>query len=271
MNTQKLYKILTNLPATKKMPALFIGHGSPMNAIQDNVFSRTWRDLGKWLPYPNAILSISAHWITPKETKVTIMTSPKTIHDFYGFPESLFLQQYPAPGAVDYASHTIELMQKSHVKSDHEWGLDHGTWSVLIQMYPKADIPVYQLSLDYSRPPVYHYEIAKDLKKLREKGVLIIGSGNMVHNLRMMHMNRDPYDWAIEFDRMITGYINNRDFHSAAHFQDLGNLAKMAHPTHDHYLPLMYILALAEEHSNIIYFNEGFDLSSVSMKSFVVI
>lgn len=271
MNTQKLFGILHDLPASAPMPALFIGHGSPMNAIEDNTFSQTWRELGKRLPIPQAILSISAHWITPGEIKVTAMDSPRTIHDFYGFPEELFRQTYPSPGAPDFARDTIEIVKKAHIHEDQEWGLDHGTWSVLQQMYPEANIPVYQLSLDYSKPPAYHYELAQELKALREKGVLIIGSGNLVHNLRTLQMNHSPYDWAIEFDSTITGFIDDRNFMGAVNFLELGNLARLAHPTHDHYLPLIYSLALADSSSQITYFNEDFDLASISMKSFIVL
>jgi len=270
MDSHKLYDILKSFPASGKMPALFIGHGNPMNAINKNKFSRSWIDLGKRLPKPNAILSISAHWITPGEIKVTAMESPKTIHDFYGFPEKLFQQEYPAPGATEYAAQTIDLIQRAHVQTDHNWGLDHGTWSVLLRMYPDANIPVFQLSLDYSKPPEYHYELARDLKTLRNKGVLIIGSGNMVHNLRTMRMDGEPYAWAIEFDQTITAFINDRDFKSAVEFQKLENLAGLAQPTHDHYLPLIYILALADNQSEIAFFNEDFDLSSISMRSFII-
>lgn len=271
MNTQQLYDKLKQFSSTDRMPAMFIGHGSPMNAIVKNKFNRTWREIGSQLPKPKAILSISAHWLTPGETRVTAMESPATIHDFYGFPEELYHQYYNAPGSPQFANKTIEIVRKAHLKKDYEWGLDHGTWSVLIQMFPEADIPVYQLSLDYSRPPEEHFEMAKDLQSLRDRGVLIIGSGNMVHNLQKMRMNAQPFNWAVEFDNKITGYISDRNFNQAVNFKNLGNLSKLAHPTHDHYLPLIYILAIADERSQIMYFNEDFDLSSISMKSFIVL
>ena len=162
----RIFEALKELPNTEKMPVLFIGHGSPMNAILDNVYSRSWKAIGQSLPKPKAILSVSAHWITSGVTKVTAMENPKTIHDFSGFPQTLFKQQYPAPGSPDFAQQTIELVQKTHILADDDWGLDHGTWSVLIQMYPDTEIPVYQLSLDYSKPPQYHYELAQELKIL---------------------------------------------------------------------------------------------------------
>ncbi len=270
MNTQQFYKTLQDLPSSDKMPVLFIGHGNPMNAIEDNSFSRTWKEIGRSMPVPKAILSVSAHWITPGETKVTIMDTPKTIHDFYGFPEELFQQTYPSPGAPEFAQQTIDIVKKVHIHPDNEWGLDHGTWSVLLKMFPNADIPVYQLSLDYSRPPEYHFELARELQNLREKGVLIIGSGNLVHNLRTIQFNQKPYDWAIEFDQTITKFIDNRDFKSAVEFLKMGNLARLAQPTHDHYLPLIYSLGQAIEQSEFTYFNEDFDLASISMKSFII-
>lgn len=271
MNTQQLYRRLLDLPDSSPMPVLFIGHGNPMNAIEDNVFSKTWAEIGQSLPQPKAILSVSAHWITPGEIKVTSMEKPRTIHDFYGFPNELFEQQYPAPGAPDLARETIEIIKKAHVDTDLKWGLDHGTWSVLLKMFPEANIPVYQLSLDYSMPPAWHYEIAGELQKLRKKGVLIIGSGNLVHNLHTIQFNHQAYDWAVEFDQKIAQFIDDRNYRDAVDFLKLGQLARLAQPTHDHYLPLIYSLGQADVQSEITYFNEGFDLASISMRSFVII
>lgn len=249
------------------MPVLFIGHGSPMNAIQDNAFSRTWKQLGTELPVPQAILSISAHWLTPGKTRVTLSEKPKTIHDFHGFPQPLFEAQYPAPGAVEQAQATIDLMHPYPVEGDHQWGLDHGTWSVLLPMFPQANIPVYQLSIDYTAAPEQLFALAAQLKALRRRGVLVIGSGNMVHNLRALRFDGGAYDWAAEFDTRVAELINKRDYEAIARFQQWGVLAQAAHPTHDHFLPLLYALALVDERDEPAYFNTSFDMGSVSMRS----
>lgn len=261
-----------NLAPSQRMPAMFIGHGSPMNAIEDNAYSKSWRDLGKKLQRPQAILSISAHWLT-KGTKVTGNSKPKTIHDFGGFPKALFDAQYPAPGSPEFAKATKELVTHSHLQTDDSWGLDHGTWSVLLPMFPAADIPVYQLSLDYDQPPVYHYEIGRQLNKLRDKGVLIIGSGNLVHNLRDIDWSggNKVYDWALEFDTKFTEWMDKRDHASVLNYQQLlGKTATMAHPSYDHLLPLFYILGLQQKNEHITYFNEKFDMASISMKSMII-
>lgn len=267
---QSIIEALKDLKNTDKMPTLFIGHGSPMNAIEDNNYRRSWEELGKILPKPKAILSISAHWITQGSTEVTAMEKPKTIHDFGGFPNELYQQQYPAPGAPNLANETIDLVNNPKVLPDLKWGLDHGTWSVLLPMYPKADIPVYQLSVDYSKSPQSHYDLAVQLKVLRDKGVLILGSGNIVHNLGTLNYSNRPYDWAIEFDSKIKSYIDNSNHEGVINFQNLGSVAKMAHPSYDHFLPLLYILALQEKNESVNYFNESFDLSSISMRSLVI-
>jgi 4,5-DOPA dioxygenase extradiol len=262
-----LAKDLGEMKNTDRMPVLFVGHGSPMNAIEDNKYSRTWKDLGSSLPAPSAVLSVSAHWISNGTTKVTAMDRPQTIHDFGGFPKELFDVQYPAPGSPELAEETIKLLKNSHVEPDKTWGLDHGTWSVLAKMYPDAKIPVYQLSIDYSKPPEFHFQLMKDLQVLRSKGVLMIGSGNMVHNLSMLKMTGEPFDWSIEFDSLMTGFIDKRDFQSVVNFQKTGNLAKLAHPTYDHFLPLLYTLGMITEKDELSYFNQGFDYGSISMKS----
>ncbi len=268
-----LAKLGENLAPSTRMPVLFIGHGSPMNAIEDNAYSQSWHAMGKALSKPQAILSISAHWLT-KGTKVTGNTKPRTIHDFGGFPKKLFDQEYPAPGSPEFAALTTELVTYSHVQTDDSWGLDHGTWSVLLPMYPTADIPVFQLSLDYDQPTTYHYEIGKQLSKLRDKGVLIIGSGNLVHNLGMLDFNNTSnktFDWAQEFDTRFTDWINKGDHASILNYQKiLGNTAKMAHPTYDHLLPLFYILGLQQKNEKLTYFNDRFDLGSISMRSILI-
>ncbi len=273
MSTLSALSSLGNsLPATPKMPVLFVGHGSPMNAIEDNVYSQSWHKMGKDLPRPKAILSISAHWLTAV-TSVTAMAKPKTIHDFGGFPKPLFDAQYPAPGSPEFAKLTQEMITTSHVQSDETWGLDHGTWSVLLPMYPAADIPVYQLSIVYEQPPSYHYEIGKQLAKLREKGVLIIGSGNIVHNLGRLDWNggNKVYDWAQEFDTKMTKWMDAGDHASLLNYKKLlGSTADVAHPTNDHLLPLFYILGLQQKNEKIHYFNDKFDLGSISMRSMVI-
>ena len=252
-----------------RMPALFVGHGNPMNALEDNEFSRGWAAQGQMLPAPKAILCISAHWLT-KGTRVAAIEKPETIHDFGGFPQSLFDVQYPAPGAPEMAKATSELITSTKVELDYEWGLDHGCWSVLNKMYPAANIPVYQLSIDYYQPPQYHYDLAAQLTALRKKGVLIMGSGNIVHNLRLFTWSDTAFDWAVEFDTMIKGCIEKGDHKSVINYKDLGQSALLAVPTNDHYLPLLYTLGVMESTESIRFFNEKTTAGSISMRSFVV-
>lgn len=257
------------LPLTETMPLLFIGHGNPMNAIEDNKYSRGWKEIASKLPKPKAILCVSAHWET-SGTFVTAMKSPRTIHDFGGFPQALFDAQYPAPGSPEVAQETAKEVKTTTIGLDEKWGLDHGTWSVLLPMYPKADIPVLQLSLDYTKPPSYHFELAGELAKLRERGVLIVGSGNIVHNLRMVNWDGMPYDWAIEFDELVKSQIIKRDYKLLIEYEKLGNAAKLSIPTNEHYLPMLYTLGLAGTNEEVFFFNESIDLGSASMRSFVV-
>jgi 4,5-DOPA dioxygenase extradiol len=257
------------LPSTPRMPALFIGHGNPMNAIEDNAYSRSWAKIGADLPVPSAILCVSAHWMTRGTTLVNLSAHPETIHDFGGFPKKLFEQQYPAPGAPEFAQATAELLASHHATTSEEWGLDHGAWSVLIKMFPKADIPVYQLSLDLSMPPEKHLALARDLKALREKGVLIIGSGNVVHNLMALAPGGKPYDWAEAFDSHIADLFEARDFDALTRISALGPLARAAHPTLEHYLPLIYTAGVADQQDTLQSFNASFDLGSISMRSFL--
>lgn len=251
-----------------KMPVLFIGHGNPMNAIEDNAYSQSWRRLGAELPVPNAILCISAHWQS-KGTRVTAMPNPKTIHDFYGFPKALHEQHYKAPGNPQLAQSIAEKVDITTIEMDHEWGLDHGAWSVLLPMFPDASIPVLQLSLDLKRNPQQHFELARELDFLRKKGVLIIGSGNLVHNLRYFFRSTQTFDWAVEFDEQAKKLIDQRNFQSLIHYQELGHAAAMSIPTNEHYLPMLYTLALADSEEDISYFNEDVTVS-VSMRSFVI-
>jgi len=270
MNIKDFSSAMGDTTRTEKMPVLFIGHGNPMNAITDTIYSRAWAEMGAKLNKPKAILCISAHWLT-RGTAVTMMPMPKTIHDFGGFPDELFEVQYPAPGAVDYAKLAIANIQSTKVHEDFEWGLDHGAWSVLKNMYPLADIPVFQISIDYAKPAEYHFNLAKELASMRTRGVIIIASGNVVHNLRMMRFgeNQKPYDWALEFDALVKKSIEENNVSPLLEYQKLGELARMAHPTNDHYLPLLYAMGLREEADNFQFFNATFDLGSVSMRSVV--
>lgn len=267
-NTNEILKGLHHLSDDEVMlPAMFIGHGSPMNAIENNEYSRTWMEMGKKLPKPKAILCVSAHWET-SGTKVTAVDKPATIHDFGGFPQALFDKQYPAPGAPDFARMTASQIKKTHVELDFEWGLDHGTWSVLCQMFPLANVPVFQLSLDYSNPPQYHYELAQELAALRKKGVLIIGSGNIVHNLRLIRFDQPAaFDWAQEFDTRIKQLILSGNHNDIIHYEKMGTFAHLSVPSNEHFLPLLYVLALQQKNEQIGFFNEHTTMGSISMRS----
>ena len=255
----------------EKMPVLFIGHGSPMNAIEDNEFSKRWQQMGKEISTPKAVVVISAHWLT-KGTLVTAMPNPKTIHDFGGFPQALFDVQYPAPGSPELASEIKKIITNPVVELDHDWGLDHGTWSVVKHMYPDVDIPVLQLSIDYYKPAAYHYELAKQLLSLRKKGVLIIGSGNMVHNLRMVawdKLNEPEYgfDWALEMNDIFKNKISNGFHKELIQYEKLHKAATLAIPTPDHYYPLLYILALQSDNDKVEFFNDKAVGGSLTMTS----
>lgn len=251
------------------MPVMFVGHGNPMNAIEKNDYHKKWNELGNSLPAPKAILMVSAHWLT-RGTKVAAMEKPRTIHDFGGFPDELFAQQYPAKGSPEFAKEVQALISKTKVLPDLEWGLDHGTWSVMLPMYPKANIPVFQLSIDYTQPPQYHYDLAKELAALRKKGVMIMGSGNIVHNLGMIDWSGKAYDWAIEFDEKIKSFIDKGDHASVINYEKMGTIAKYAVPTNDHYLPLIYALALQGKNEPISYFNAKCEMGSLSMRSVLI-
>ena len=247
----------------EKMPVLFVGHGSPMNAIEENDFTDAWKDIAKKIPKPKLILCISAHWLK-EGTAITAMENPRTIYDFYGFPEKLYKVKYPAKGSPEYAKKIKELIKTVEVNLDHQWGLDHGTWSVLNQMYPKADIPVLQLSLDYQLPLEKLFEVGKELSVLREQGVLIIGSGNLVHNLMVFSPNAAPYDWAIEFDKIVKEDLIKMDYKSLINYTKYKS-ARLAHPTNDHYLPLIYVIGAAKNEKPK-FFCEKVDFGSISMR-----
>ena len=249
-NLSEIKNLTNNLPVQEElMPVLFIGHGSPMNGIEDNAFSQKWADLGRTMPIPKAVLVVSAHWFT-RGTAVTAMNFPKTIHDFGGFPQALFDVEYQAPGDPDLAAETAKMIHSTTVELDHDWGLDHGAWTVLTHLFPAANIPVLQLSMDYTKNPKAHYELAQELYQLRKKGVLIMGSGNMVHNLRMMNwemINGGGYDWALEINDQFKSLILNNDHVPLINYQNLGQAATLAIPTPEHYLPLLYTLGLKNE------------------------
>jgi 4,5-DOPA dioxygenase extradiol len=248
------------------MPVLFLGHGSPMNAIEDNEFSRPWVEVGKDLPKPNSILCISAHWET-NGTQVTAMENPRTIHDFYGFPPELYATSYPAPGAVELAKRVQNLIGKGGITSDLTWGLDHGTWSVLSRLFPKADVPVLQLSLDITKSAQAHYDLGSQLRPLREEGVLIIGSGNIVHNLRMVVFEDTVYDWALEFDEKVKQWILDNNHEPIIQYEKQGRAAALAINSAEHYKPLLYVLGVKASGEKVRFFAEKVWGGSVSMRS----
>lgn len=253
------------------MPVIFAGHGSPMNAIELNEFSSSWRSMGENLPLPSAILCISAHWET-RGTFVTAMERPRTIHDFYGFPRALFEQQYPSPGSIELANETVAAVKQIDVEKDLNWGLDHGCWSILQHMYPSATIPVVQLSLNQLQDPSWHYMLARDLSILRKKGVLIIGSGNMVHNLGVMNWKipETGYDWAVEANNTLKKLITKNAHDLLTSYMQLGSEIRQSIPTPEHYLPLLYILGLKDENEKIQFFNDKTIFGSISMTSLLI-
>lgn len=273
MKINEINNMTNSFKNTEKMPVLFLGHGSPMTAIEENEFVTGFRNVGKTIPKPNAILCVSAHWET-KGTFVTAMEKPRIIHDFGGFPQALFDVQYPASGSPELAKETKSLIQKTDVGLDDKWGLDHGAWTVIKHLYPNADVPVIQMSLDYIQAPQYHYDLAKELSSLREKGILIIGSGNMVHNLGMIDWEKlneidYGYNWALEANEKMKRFILSNDHQQLINFKSQGKAFQLAIPTPEHYLPLLYALALKEENENITFFNDkpvGGSLTMTSVK-----
>jgi 4,5-DOPA dioxygenase extradiol len=255
----------------KVMPVLFIGHGSPMNGIEDNEFSLRWARMAKEIPIPKAVLVVSAHWFT-KGTRITAMEFPTTIHDFMGFPRELYDVQYNAPGSPELAKETASLIRSTDAIQDHDWGLDHGAWSVVKHMYPEAIIPVLQLSIDYTKGPQFHFDLAKEIYGLRKKGILIIGSGNMVHNLKMIDWNminqrEFGYDWALKMDYQFKKLISHGDPKPLINYESLGNAARLAIPTPEHYLPLLYSLGLRGTNETATFFNDKAVGGSITMTS----
>ncbi|ARE41221.1 hypothetical protein RGUI_3080 [Rhodovulum sp. P5] len=267
--THTLSSLKDRLSPSDRMPLVFLGHGSPMNAIEDTAYSRAWTDLGQSLPRPKAILVVSAHWMTHGTTLVDISAMPKTIHDFYGFPQALYAQQYPAPGAPDLAREVASILASHHGAEDDRWGLDHGAWSVLKYLYPGADVPVFQVSIDMSRGLDHQIEIGRTLSDLRDRGVLILGSGNVVHNLGAMRMGGKPHDFALEFDALFADRLTDRDFAALTDRNGLGSLLTRAHPTVDHYLPALTIAGASDARDDLTFMTDAIDLASVSMRSFV--
>ena len=271
MKLNALQKEVEKLPNSPLMPLLFLGHGSPMNAIEDNQFVQGFKHIAKTIPRPNAILCISAHWYT-KGTYVTAMEHPKTIHDFGGFPKALFDVEYPAPGSPSLPLETKQLIKNTEVGLDQHLGLDHGAWSVIKHLYPNADIPVVQLSIDYSQPAEYHYNLSRQLASLRKKGILIIGSGNIVHNLGLVdfaNINNVDYgfDWAIEAREKVNHQLLNGDFNPLLQYEKMGKALQYAVPTPDHYLPLLYTLGLKNKNESLSLFNDHLLAGSLSMTS----
>ena len=274
LKVNSLRNLSKNFEATEKFPVLFLGHGSPMNAIEENEFVDGFRNIGKTFQKPKAILVISAHWET-RGTFVTAMDNPPTIHDFGGFPQALFDVQYPAPGSPELAQETKRIITKTDVLLDDKWGLDHGAWSVVKHLYPDAEVPVIQMSIDYTQPASYHYELAQELASLRHKGVLIIGSGNMVHNLRMVAWDKlneagFAWDWAQEAKEKMKNYILEGNHKALIDFRNQGKAFDLAIPTPEHYLPMIYSLALKDRQDDLLLFNDNSIGGSLAMTSFKI-
>lgn len=266
---RSLQALKDRLKPSARLPVVFLGHGSPMNAVQESSYSKSWTELGQTLPRPQAILMISAHWMTQGSTLVDVSTAPRTIHDFHGFPDELFAQQYPAQGAPDMAQETLALLASHHAAGDDSWGLDHGSWSVLKWVYPEADVPVFQLSIDMSKDLPWHLEISRSLRALRDRGVLIMGSGNVVHNLRALGPSGSAHHWATEFDQLFADKLIDGDFNALTDRKSLGKLFDMAHPSVDHYLPALSIAGAADERDQLTFMTEQIDLGAISMRSFI--
>jgi len=269
MNIDGFKNIAEQHAASERMPLLFIGHGNPMHALWDDNFAKHLGKIARDIEKPNAILVVSAHWLT-NGTFVATTAKPETIHDFGGFPKELFQMQYAAPGAPDLAKEVLQHLPGS--KEDHKWGLDHGAWTVLKHMYPSAEIPVFQLSIDYSKPESYHLELAQYLDFLRTKGVLVLASGNIVHNLHMVDWQNPngAFDWAQEFDTKVKEHLVNGNFKELANYRSWGKSAQLAVPNNDHYLPMMYTLGLAKPKEEVKFLFEGFEMGSISQRCFLI-
>ncbi len=264
-----LHALRDRLAPSPRMPVVFLGHGSPMNALEDTEYSRAWTALGTSLPEPQAILVVSAHWMTQGTTLVDVSAMPKTIHDFYRFPDALYALDYRAPGDPALAREVVSLLASHHAAEDDSWGLDHGAWTVLRFLYPQANVPVFQVSIDMARGLEHQLEVGRTLGQLRDRGVLILGSGNVVHNLRAMRFGGAPQDFALEFDRLFADRLQARDLTPLADREGLGTLLRMAHPTVDHYMPALTIAGASDARDQLTFMTDAIDLGSVSMRSFV--
>lgn len=269
MQTHSLQELRDSFSPSDRMPLVFLGHGSPMNALEDTGYSRAWTDLGQSLPHPKAILVVSAHWMTQGTTLVDVSAMPRTIHDFYGFPDALYAEQYPAKGQPDLARQVVTLLASHRAQEDDTWGLDHGAWAVLKFLYPQADVPVFQVSIDMGRGLEHQLDVGRTLAELRDRGVLILGSGNVVHNLRAMRPGREPMEFALEFDALFADRLADRDFAALADREALGALLPQAHPTVDHYMPALTIAGASDARDDLTFMTDSIDLGSVSMRSFV--
>jgi len=251
------------------MPVLFLGHGNPMNAIEDNQYSQRWKALGRSLVKPQAILVISAHWMTPGTTLVDVSEKPRTIHDFHGFPAALTEKNYGALGSPSLATEITDKLSEFGARTDTSWGLDHGAWTVLEALYPKADVPVFQLSIDISKDLNWHFSIGKALAELRHRGVLLLGSGNIVHNLGALRFDGVAHDWAIEFDAFVKRQLDDRNFASLINTRASGKLLTLSNPTLEHYIPAVTIAGASDANDDLAYITEGIDLGALSMRSFL--
>lgn len=268
-----LQPLLGKAAEAQRMPALFISHGTPLHAIWDNPYTRGWRELGQALPRPKAILSLSAHWLTRGEVLVTGQAHPPVIYDARGFPAPLYQVTYPSPGDPGLAAELVTNLPEQDVHPSSDWGYDHGTWVVLTHLFPEADIPVLQLSLDYDMSPSEHFLLGRQLAFLRERGVLVLGSGQFVHNLPLMGSRTEevePYPFAVEFGEIVGKWVEDREFDKVRHFQSLGELARLAHPTWDHFLPLLNVLGMVSDTDSLLWFNRGIMSGSMDMRCLVV-
>lgn len=273
VDLKSLERMSEGFANSAKTPVIFIGHGHPMNALLDNSFTQTLAKIGRSIERPNAIMVISAHWGT-HGTFVSVNAQPRAIYDFGRIDDRLFHVQYAPPGHPTLAAQVIDLAPSYSIKRDGDMGLDHGAWTVLKHMFPKADVPVFQLSIDMSQPPAYHFQLGSALKKMREKGVLIIASGNIVHNLRVLdwqNIDAKPFDWAVEFDELVKAKLSNQDFQSLVNYEQFGSIARMSHPTNDHYLPMLYSLGLAGKNETVTFLYEGIQYGSASMRCFQIV
>lgn len=272
VSANTLLNELNAMPATPLVPAFFIGHGSPMNALADNAFTRDLAKSVKDQHAPSAIMVISAHWLT-KGTFVSTSKFPKTIYDFGGFPKALYDVKYEPKGSPEYAMQVKQLLEQSHVQTDDTMGLDHGAWTILRHMYPKADIPVFQLSIDFTKPASYHYELIKQLAALRKKGLMIVGSGNVVHNLGRLNWENPqaaPFDWSMEFDTYVKQHLEGGNHGALVDYLKAGKSAQLAVPTNDHYLPMLYVLGIQQKNERLRFIHHSFDMGSISMRSFML-